>query len=266
MKHLDDSTLVAYVDGELDAARAQEVDAALVLDPQLRSRVQIFRETSRALRTAFDGSSRETVSPRLAKALDRPRPGVGGRWRLAVPLAASLAALTVGLGGGYVTGIQHTQQLARVDVDHWLEEAGKYYRLYAEDENYLIEINADEARNREDKLGDWLNGDLRIPDLSRHGLTFLGARFVALEVDPAALGEAQPAILLVYDVPEGKPLALCILPYARATEKARGMARQADMNQHYWISSGYGYVLQGWVDEELLRELAAEVARQLGDI
>ena len=100
MKHLDDSTLVAYVDGELDVARAQEVDAALVLDPQLRSRVQIFREASRVLRTAFDGSSRETVSPRLAKALDRPRPGAGGRRRLAMPLAASLAALAIGLGGG----------------------------------------------------------------------------------------------------------------------------------------------------------------------
>ena len=223
MKHLDDGTLVAYVDGELDVARAQEVEAALDLDPELRSRVRIFRETSRVLRTALGGSSREAVSPRLAKALDRPRPGVGGgrrRRRLAVPLAASLAALTVGLGGGYVTGIQHTQQIAHAGVDHWLEEAGKYYRLYAEDESYLTEINAEEARNRENKLGDWLNRDLRIPDLSRHGLTSLGARSVGLEADPVALDGAQPAILLVYEVPGGKPLALGILPYGRATDKA----------------------------------------------
>jgi anti-sigma factor RsiW len=218
--------LVAYVDGELDVARAQEVEAALDLDPELRSRVRIFRETSRVLRTALGGSSREAVSPRLAKALDRPRPGVGGgRRRLAVPLAASLAALTVGLGGGYVTGIQHTQQIAHAGVDHWLEEAGKYYRLYAEDESYLTEINAEEARNRENKLGDWLNRDLRIPDLSRHGLTFLGARFVALEVDPAAPGGARPAILLTYNVPGGRPLALCIVPYGTSsTGSARATA------------------------------------------
>jgi anti-sigma factor RsiW len=268
MKHLDDSTLVAHVDGELDAARAQEVEAALDLDPELRSRARIFRETSRVLRTALGGSSREAVSPRLAQALERPRTGGGGRRRrrLAVPLAASLAALTVGLGGGYIAGIQHTQRIGHADVDHWLEEAGKYYRLYAEDESYLIEINAEEARSRESKLGDWLNGDLRIPDLSRHGLTFLGARFVALEVDPAASGEAQPAIMLVYHLPEGKPLALCILPYGQATEKAQGMAHHADMNQLYWISSGYGYVLQGWADEGLLRELAAEIELQLRDV
>ncbi|MDH3476252.1 MAG: hypothetical protein OEM59_21445 [Rhodospirillales bacterium] len=151
-------------------------------------------------------------------------------------------------------------------MDHWLEEAGKYYRLYAEDESYLIEINAEEARNRENKLGDWLNRDLRIPDLSRQGLTFLGARFVALEANPAVPGGARPAILLTYNVPGGRPLALCIVPYGQATQEARGTARHADMNQLYWISSGYGHVLQGWADEGLLRELAAEIELQLGDI
>lgn len=112
MKHLDDSTLVAYVDGELNVAQAQEVDAALDLDPELRSRVRIFRDTSRVLRTALGGSSGEAVSPHLAtKALDRSQPRLGEHRRLAVPLVASLAALTVGLGGGYVTGIQPRSRL-----------------------------------------------------------------------------------------------------------------------------------------------------------
>ena len=49
-----DSLLVAYVDGELDAATAQEVEALLASDPQALQRVEMFRETAALLRAAFD--------------------------------------------------------------------------------------------------------------------------------------------------------------------------------------------------------------------
>jgi len=67
VEQLDDSTLVAYVDGELDAASASEVESTLATDPTAHSRAEEFRETPRVLHVAFGKPSREPVSPSLAE-------------------------------------------------------------------------------------------------------------------------------------------------------------------------------------------------------
>ena len=43
MRKLDDETLVAYVDGELDASTRATVDAALVGDTEAREKVRLMR-------------------------------------------------------------------------------------------------------------------------------------------------------------------------------------------------------------------------------
>ena len=58
----DDETLMAYADGELDAQRQAEIDAAIARDPTLARRV----ERQRALRTEVAGA--------FAKVLDQPIP------------------------------------------------------------------------------------------------------------------------------------------------------------------------------------------------
>ncbi len=267
-KRLDDSTLVAYVDGEVGAEDAREIEAALATDADLQSRVRVFRETSQLLRTALGEPAREPLSPRLAKMLNKSKsaPIRPRRWRVALPVAASLAALAIFSGGGYLTGLHDAQQ--RVEsgaVEHWLDEAAKYYRLYARDDRYLVEIAADETKILKSRLGDWLDRDLRVPDLSRFGFTFRGVRFVALEVDPAVLKEAQPAVLLVYDTPAGRPLGLCVVPFPSQETLPQALDRRDEMNLLYWTHAGYGHVLMGWAEPETLRTIGAEVALQFGD-
>ena len=50
MRELDDSILVAYVDGELDAETEREVTAAIAEDPLAQKKVQAFRETAALVR------------------------------------------------------------------------------------------------------------------------------------------------------------------------------------------------------------------------
>jgi anti-sigma factor RsiW len=64
-----DPLLVAYVDGELDAATAQEVEALLAGDRRALQRVEMFRETAALLSAAFD--DRFYVSKRPVPALRR---------------------------------------------------------------------------------------------------------------------------------------------------------------------------------------------------
>ena len=269
MMQLDDSTLVSYVDGELDAELAREVEAAMALDPEAQSRVQVFRETSELLQAAIGGSAREAMPPALMKApqVSKHKASRSRRWRIALPLAASLAAFAVSLGGGYMAGLNHVQQqLEMTDLDRWLDEVANYYRLYAQNDRYLVEMTAVETRDMEADLGDWLDRELRVPDLSRHGLTFRGARFVALEAFTTVRSVAQPAVLLVYDLPDGRPLGLCITAFSPSMELLQTLGQRADMSVLYWTESGFAHVLMGWAEPKLLRAIATDIADQFEPI
>lgn len=114
---IDDETLMAYADGELEPAAAASVERALAADPRLAARVDLFRRTREAV--ALD--ARRAPAPPVPEALvarvrelaadapATPAPNVlpfraappAPRWQL--PLAASIA-LAIGLGAGFLAG------------------------------------------------------------------------------------------------------------------------------------------------------------------
>ena len=65
---ISEETLLAYVDGELDAAARAEVEAALQADPQLADRVAQQRALRERLRAAYDPVLAEPMPPRLLAA------------------------------------------------------------------------------------------------------------------------------------------------------------------------------------------------------
>ncbi len=113
--NLDPETLVAYVDKELTPEQAEAVEAALMHDAAARESVRLLRQSAAAAAHAFDGVLNQSLPGRLLLAAGvgaaepLARPALAGRrtgpvrrmagW--ALPLAASLAALALGLAGGY---------------------------------------------------------------------------------------------------------------------------------------------------------------------
>lgn len=118
----DEATLVAYVDGELDAAGSRRVEALLAQDEEARHKVALMRRSAETVKAAFDAAIEEPL-PAGLEALIRGGDGEGGRlstreklaslrrrpsppparrgagWRL-LPLAASLLLLGLGFLGG----------------------------------------------------------------------------------------------------------------------------------------------------------------------
>lgn len=147
MSPIDDDTLQAFVDGELDAAAAARIDTALTHDEVLARRVQQARAMRTQLRGLFDPVLDEPVPERLSAML-RPaapvtrvtatppatqagRRGFGAdhrrvsrRWVPGVALAASIAALAIGLwwhaGNGFVR-MQDGRQFAAGALSHALD-------------------------------------------------------------------------------------------------------------------------------------------------
>ena len=104
--------ILAFVDGELSGAEHREVAAAIAADPAAQAMAAAMRSSAAAAAPAFDEALAAPWPPRLAALLAAaepegkprvvafPRPQrTGGAWRLAI--AASLAALLLGLAGGY---------------------------------------------------------------------------------------------------------------------------------------------------------------------
>ncbi len=74
---IDDDTLVAYLDAQLeDDAAYEAVEDALAESPALRARLQALAETGELARQAFDAKLEEAVPPRLIAAImNAPLPG-----------------------------------------------------------------------------------------------------------------------------------------------------------------------------------------------
>ena len=148
MNPIDDDTLQAYVDGELDATKAARIDAALAHDDLLRRRVQQARALRAQLKAAFDPVLDEPVPARLSALLQPALPqasipatplaraagrrGFGAgrrraprRWRMPVA-AASLAVLVVTLwwhAGGALLRVHEDRQYAETPLSDALDRA-----------------------------------------------------------------------------------------------------------------------------------------------
>lgn len=104
--HPSDEELVAYVDGELDLAKAMSITEALADDPPLAARVNLFRTTRARLKDAFSPVMQEPVPPSLTRFVMsgggvEPAPSitataVARRALRTVPMAAALGGLILG--------------------------------------------------------------------------------------------------------------------------------------------------------------------------
>lgn len=122
MHSMDDGALQAFIDGELDAEHARQVEARINADPALAQRVAAFRNDKKMLKTAF-GPLIDRPIPDAWLALARgetpPQPAIthGHRWQVVASIAAALL-LVVFAGIGYVSlQGRNSQDVVQVALD-----------------------------------------------------------------------------------------------------------------------------------------------------
>jgi len=289
-KHSDD-TLVAYLDGELDSAERQHVEAWLAADAAARDRLAGLAQSATLVRSAYADIVNEAVPERLIAAargengaaplshdaeilvLKRPPRTIvsvpAGRWGIGIAAAAGLFGLVLGGAGSYlaVGGLNSAnpaaeQRLAAAAANGtWLDNAAGYYKLVVSaGDSMLIDVPAGgDTGEALQKISQNLPQQVRLPDLKPWGLSFRGARLVVVE--------GRPAAQLVYTTDNKAigPLTL-VIGASKQPDIQPTFDRRQDVNMLYWRHQGRAYALVGQTDIGYLWGIANDVAWQLDAI
>jgi anti-sigma factor RsiW len=284
MQKPSDETLIAYLDGELDAGLRSEIEALIESDAELRDRAAALAASAEALRAAFEPVLHEPVPERLLAAargltvaqasaevvdfaaaqkarasrrlMDRP----WARWAA----AAGVCGLVIGSGAGYFAGGHDTVvQTAATNpaAANWLDNIAGYHKLLINagaDDQALVDVPPD-ANDPARKVVQKLPADFKLPNLKPWGLQFQGARYLVVE--------GQPATQLFYTT-DNKALGplTVVIGTTSKSDLAPTFDRRGDLNVLYWRHHGHAYALVGTADIGYLWNISNDIEYQLDAI
>jgi anti-sigma factor RsiW len=286
MQKPSDERLVAYLDGELDAAEHAEIALAIEQDGTLRERAARLGESARLLRAAFDDVLHEALPERLIDAV-RGETAMGGasvtnlaaarrqgwrrylsdrRWWIGIPVAASLLGLFIGTGVGWFAAnetsvAEQPHRNPNLASAGWLDSIAGYHKLFVNagaNDVALADVPANDA-GAVRKVTQKLPPDFRLPNLKPWGLVFQGARFLIIE--------GRPATQLFYTTDNKKlgPLTV-VVGTSPKPDLAPTFDHRDDVNVLYWRHHGHAYALVGTADIGYLWNIANDIAWQLDAI
>lgn len=238
--------LHAYVDGQLDAKRKQQVKAWLAQHPEEQKELDNYRTLNQGIRELYA----EYVEAPLPEAL-----ATAGR-RQAIRWAAGIAILAVGitLGWGLRDATQHTDKV--LIATHLVQPAAFAHMVYATDQTRPVEINAGEEQRLIRWLSDRLRTEIHAPNLAEFGYELVGGRLLP--------STDRMAAQFMYQNVTAHRVTLYIRRivgiHADPTFK---YARDGNVRIFYWIDGPLGYALSGELSKQSLLSLAESIHHQL---
>ena len=245
--------LSAYLDGELDEAAAEAVEARLASDPAAQAELESLMQADALAQEEFQAELKAPVAFSLAQHImdtpmqERKAPRARPIWG---SLAASLLVFVLGGLGGYAL----KGQAPVVQTAGWLADIADYHAVYAGQNRHLVEVGAEEAAHIEAWLGNTVGSTFTIPDLSEFGLTFQGGRLL--------VANAKPVAQLMYRDENGAVVALCLQSSSKNLETPSALKEQEINGFDFvsWSASGADYVVIGPNGHSDLRAIATSAA------
>jgi anti-sigma factor RsiW len=244
MKPFDSWAIDAYADNELDPVDRAEVERLLVEEPEARARLEEVRRQNDALKQAFANVTSETVPPALA-ATARRAPQVkrfAGNWPA---LAASLALLAFGAGGGWLAAQQRTKP---DHVSQIVAAAVGAHQIYSNEKRHAVEVVATDS----DHLVSWLSKRIgvsfKVPDLNDQGYQFVGGRLLAAGNVPVAL--------LMYEDAEKRRTTIYLTSNPKKSAAGLEVVNLGRFTACHWEEPDMVYALVGEQSAGEMRALA----------
>lgn len=245
-RDVSESDLHAYLDGELEPSRREEVEAHMASQPDDAARVAAYARLDEALRARYDAVVDEPVPANLMQPRRAPR---------VLRYATVVGWLVLGgIAGWQLHGWQGRDD--RSAAPTWARRAAVAHIVYSPEVRHPVEVGADQ----EDHLVAWLSKrlgtPLRIPHLNGIGYALVGGRLLP--------GEQGPAAQFMYQDAQGQRLTLYVRSNReQSRETAFRFAQDGPIRVFYWIDRGLGFALSAELDKDELLKVANAVYRQL---
>ncbi|HUP08335.1 MAG TPA: anti-sigma factor [Caldimonas sp.] len=267
---ITEADLHAWIDGQLGAERAREIEAYLAERPEEAARLESYRARSRELHALFDPVLDEPLPARLRAAARGTRPAP--IWRAAAAVALVLAGAVAGwlarsgvdsggLGWRVAAGGRGTH-----DAAAFAHRAAIAYAVYSPDQRRAVEVSAE----HEDQLVTWLTrrmgAPLKAPHLQGIGYTLEGGRLLPGGQGPVAqfmYREANGARLTLYVSNEPALAASRDANAPPAGAAAFEFSREGAVNVLTWAEGGFAYAVAATASRDELTRVSAEVYAQL---
>lgn len=253
-----DAELVAYIDGELDAAGRAAVESRLATDQALRVRLEELQHSGRDFGPAFAllldaaPTARLTETLAVAEAQAGRRPGQN---QLAL-IAAGIALFIMGAAAGTVLPSlidpSSPPTIAgggeETETPNWRAVVADYLQLYTTDTLAAIPDDAATQAIELPSAGDKLGLQLDSAKVVLAGLTLKRAQIFELR--------GMPLAQIAYLSDRDGPVAFCIIRNGQA-DAAPQFEERLGKNIVFWQRSGRGYMLILTTPRPELEALAA---------
>ncbi len=262
-EHVSDEMLSAWVDGELDVAEYERVQAWLDGHPDDRLRVRAWAADRAALAARFDLAQQEPVPQALVRIVWRHQSAYRQpRWAMAAAAGGLLVAGAL-LGGGGVWQWQQQRlghveaelvaQLAAGTANGWMRRAPIAHAIYVAEPRHAVEVRANEEH-----LSRWLTNRIDIPvklfDLHAQGFELVGGRLL-----PDGPGKSAQ---LMYEDAQKRRVTVYLRKPDKGADTAFRFEQQGNLGMFYWVEAGAGYALVGELPKNTLLDMAQAIYKQ----
>lgn len=249
--NIDETMLHAYVDGELDANTALEVEEWLRKNPEDLARVELWQRQSVALHQTYDSVLEEPV-PYNWNALVSENSG--NRWSdWGRPALAAGIAFAVGIFTGLsLTSDGEDKSAEGLQIAH---NATSAHIVYAAEVRHPVEVPASDAAHLVGWLSKRLGHQLTAPDLTQTGYALIGGRLLA--------HDSQPAAQFMYEHADGQRLTLYVAANPAQGETAFRITNTDGITSFYWLNGPLGFALSGEIQQDELLPIAHRAYDQL---
>lgn len=252
--------LMAYVDGELDADRAQMIELQIQHEGELAATVAALRAQQQALRASLDPVLDEPIPARLLRSNTHAR---FSRARIAAALAWLTLGVIVGSQLSSLSFLTDQRDFARHhaahDLPRFVHQAVVAYGVFAPEVHRPVELGSVDAQALNTWLSKRLQRQMQAPDLSQLGFSLVGGRLLPGETN-------KPAAQFMYEDRQGQRITMYLRGMAEPTaETAFRFAEQGPVNTFYWVEGNWGYALSGELSRSQLLQIAQTIHGYLSE-
>ncbi len=254
---ISEADLHAYVDGQLDGARRDEIEALLRNDPEAAARVTAYQAQNVGLHDAFDGILGEDIPERLiAAAHGKTRHRMFGRaLRIPAGIAAAAALFILGAAAGWTVRDMEVFP-DKDDMREFTRYAAVAHRVYTAERRHAVEVAAADEKHLVQWLSNRLGSPLRVPVLLDLGFELVGGRLLASP-------DNSPTAQFMYQDEKLRRLTLYVRPSEGHERTSFRFVRGGDVVMFYWIDQPFSYALAGQIDRQELLEISRVVSEQI---